>query len=76
MYINKQSPQLEAKVSLNYANLKAMNLIKDSSTLSLNAKISIRELKKSGLIGTFVFDDILLPRQFRFQIPSLTSSEK
>ncbi|MAJ51186.1 MAG: hypothetical protein CMB82_06190 [Flammeovirgaceae bacterium] len=58
VYINQQSPQLEAEVSLNCANLKAMNFSKDTLAFSLNAKISIKELKKSGLIGTFILDDI------------------
>ena len=38
-YIHQKSPQLEAKVALNYANLKAMNFSKDDLAFSLNYKI-------------------------------------
>lgn len=58
VYLHQKSPQLEADVAINYANLKAMNFSEDTSALSLNAKINIKDIQNSGLIGNFVLNDI------------------
>ena len=58
VYIHQRSPQLEAEIALNHANLKAMNFSKDSLAFSLNSKISISHFLKSGLIGTVILDDV------------------
>ena len=58
VYLHQKSPQLEADFVINYANLKAMNFSKETRALSLNAKINIKDIQNSGLIGTFVLDDI------------------
>ena len=58
VYLYQKSPQLEADFVINYANLKAMNFSDDTSALSLNAKINIKDIQNTGLIGTFVLNDI------------------
>ena len=58
VYLHQKSPQLEADIVINYANLKAMNFSEDTSALSLNAKINIKDIQNSGLIGNFVLNDI------------------
>ena len=58
VYLHQKSPQLEADFVINYANLKAMNFSKETRAFSLNAKINIKDIQNSGLIGTFVLDDI------------------
>ncbi len=58
VYLRQESPQLEAKVALDYANLKALNFSKDYLAFSLNSNISISDFQKSGLIGTVILDDV------------------
>jgi len=58
VYLHQKSPQLEADIVINYANLKAMNFSEDTSVLSLNAKINIKDIQNSSLIGNFVLNDI------------------
>ena len=58
VYIHQKTPQLEAEVALNYANLKALNFSKDSLVFCLNSKISISDFQESDLIGTVILDDV------------------